>query len=203
MHESYLTHKNESNLHKSDTFTQNVSINTCAACLTQICHMPPSNVRHGSSRDSLAGGIIRHRCVAVCCSMLQYVAVCCSGSLLQYVAGCDMTHHMTHWQVTLSDTGMLQQVAVCFSMLQYVAVCCSVLQYVAGCDMTHHMTHWQVTLSDIRKVLQPGSEYHSLVQLDIRCVAVCCSTLQCVAVCCSVCCSVLQRVFQGRSVIRW
>jgi len=59
----------------------------------------------------------------------------CATCLVQM---CDMTHHVTHWQVALSDTGMLQ----------CVAVCCSVLQYVAGCDMTHHMTHWQVTVSD-------------------------------------------------------
>jgi len=33
---------------------------------------------------------------------------------------------------------------------------------------------------------QPGSQYHSFVQLDIRCVAVYCSILQYAAVCCSV-----------------
>jgi len=44
------------------------------------------------------------RCVGVCCSVLQFAAVC---------------------------FGVLQCVTVCCSVLQYVAVCCSVLQCVA------------------------------------------------------------------------
>jgi len=57
-------------------------------------------------------------CVAVCCSVLQYVAVCCS--MLQCVAVC---------YSVLQCVAVC--VAVCCSMLQYVAVCCSVLQCVA------------------------------------------------------------------------
>ena len=44
------------------------------------------------------------QCVAVCCSVLQRVVVCCS---------------------------VLQCVAVCCSVLQRVVVCCSVLQCIA------------------------------------------------------------------------
>jgi len=116
----------------------------------------------------------------VCCSVLQYVAVCGlvfaktnrPGHTLQHTAAhCSTLQHVT------SDTHDLfisiqlqilkrpaktrpqdavlcgaQCVAVCCSVLQCVAVCCSVLQ----------------------------------------CGAVCCSALQCVAVCCSVigCCIV-------------
>jgi len=52
------------------------------------------------------------QCVAVCCSVLQRVAVRCSNG---YTVCCSV----------------LQCVAVCCSVLQYVAVCCSVLQRVA------------------------------------------------------------------------
>ena len=64
------------------------------------------------------------KCVAVRCSVLQYVAgvktVCCS--ILQCIA---------------EHVGSMDGFTVCCSMLQYVAVCCSVsqcavLQCVAG-----------------------------------------------------------------------
>ena len=152
----------------------------CATWLIHMCGVPYSNVQHASFKCAtwLITWLIGrwHYQTQVCCSVLQCVAVCCRvwhDSSHDSLAGDSIRHRC-------------------------VIVCCSVLQYVAGCDMTHHMTHWQVTLSDIRKVLQPGSVYHSLVQLDIRCVTVCCSTLQCVAVCCSVCCSELQVSFVGR-----
>jgi len=66
-------------------------------------------------------------------------------------------------------------------VLLYVAVHCSVLQCVAVCVVV-------------------SCKNHSLVEFDIRCVAVCCSMLQYVAVCCSVlqrvaaCCCVSPRV---------
>ena len=56
------------------------------------------------------------QCVAVCCSVLQRVVVCCS--VLQCVEVC---------------CSVLQRVVVCYSLLQCVAVCCSVLQYVTAC----------------------------------------------------------------------
>jgi len=54
---------------------------------------------------------------------LQYVAVCCS--VLQCVAVCE--HTTTH------DDSMSQCVAVCCSVFQRLIVGCSVLQYVAVC----------------------------------------------------------------------
>jgi len=93
---------------------------------------------------------------------------------------------------------------VCCSVLQCVAVFCSVLRYVAACQCV--------------AVCHPGSEYHSLVQLEIRYVAVCCGVLKYVEVCCSVstrvavpfvgatwhqvCCSVLQYVAVRCSVLQ-
>jgi len=54
-------------------------------------------------------------CVAVCYSVLSYVAVCCS--VLQCVAAC---------------YSVLLHAVVCCSVLQCVAVCCSVLQCETG-----------------------------------------------------------------------
>jgi len=56
-------------------------------------------------------------CVAVCCSVLQSVVECCS--VLQCVAVC---------------CSVLQSVVECCRVLQRVAVCCSVLQSVAVCS---------------------------------------------------------------------
>jgi len=69
------------------------------------------------------------------CSVLQCVAVCCS--VLQYVtAFCKNWNHLfgAHLpQRTCAHEAMLQCVAVCCSVLQCAAVCCSVLQCVAVC----------------------------------------------------------------------
>ena len=62
-------------------------------------------------------------CVAACCSvlLLQYVAVCCS--VLQCVAVC-----FSVLQYAAMCCSVLQCAAVCCGVLQYAAVCCSVLQ---------------------------------------------------------------------------
>jgi len=97
------------------------------------------------------------KCVAVCCSVLQRVAVCCSA-----------------WQCQTPDAShsclQTQQSAVSCSVLQCVAVCCSVLQCMA--------------VSDARRLtLLPAN---TAISSELQCVAVCCSVMQCVAVCCSV-----------------
>jgi len=61
------------------------------------------------------------QCVAVCCSVLQCVAVECMYLL-----------------------SVLQCVAVCCSVLQCVAVCCSVLQCVAVCCSRVYVSAKQV-----------------------------------------------------------
>jgi len=65
---------------------------------------------------------------AMCCSMVQCVAVCCNVTL-----GSNSTHTETFNSTTFSLPSDHVRVAVCCSMLQYVAVCCSALQYVAVC----------------------------------------------------------------------
>jgi len=60
----------------------------------------------------------RTLCVAVCCSVLQCVAIWHELCVLQRVAVC---------------CSVLQCAAVCCSVLQYVAICCTVLQCVAVC----------------------------------------------------------------------
>ena len=59
-------------------------------------------------------------CAAVYASLLQYLAVHCSGCVC-----CSM------WQGVAVWGGVLQCVAVCCSLWQGVAVCVSVLQYLA------------------------------------------------------------------------
>jgi len=60
-------------------------------------------------------------CVAVRCSVLEYVAVCCS--VLQYVAVC----------CSVLQTLLLLMCLCyeCVCLLQYVTVCCSALECVA------------------------------------------------------------------------
>jgi len=70
--------------------------------------------------------------VAVCCSVLQCVAVCCSATYPNnmYIYG------QIFWTLGIGDMSLcsvLQCVAACGSVLQCVAVCCSVLQCVAAC----------------------------------------------------------------------
>ena len=66
--------------------------------------------------------IHRITCGAVCCSVLQCVAVCCSADI-SYI----------RWQT---------RVAVCRSVSQCVAVCCSVLQCVAVCWSVLQCVAW-------------------------------------------------------------
>jgi len=105
---------------------------------------------------------------AVCCSVLQCVAVCCSVSqsaccsVLQCVAVTTRTNHNTadsqQWRAAvccsmlqLACCSVLPCVAVCCSVLPCVAVCCSVLQCVAVyCSYNTNKPHrcrWYVHIS--------------------------------------------------------
>ena len=105
--------------------------------------------------------ISHYPCVAVCCSVLQCVAV---TWIMHTAAHCNTLLHVavtrdsfvSHYPCVAVCCSVLQCVAVCCSVLQCVAVCCSVLQCVAVCCSV------------------------------LQCVAVCCCVLQYVAVCCSV-----------------
>jgi len=76
------------------------------------------------------------RSVAACCSVLQYVAVCCRERENKETAE---TVSLRVLQFDVVCCSVLQRVAVCCCVLQcccvlhYVAVCCSVLQRVAAC----------------------------------------------------------------------
>jgi len=102
--------------------------------------------------------------------MLQYAAVCCS--MLQYVAVCRLKCRVK--RVKTISTEPQEYVAVCCSMLQYGAVCCNMLQYVAVCCSIDS----SVVSKESRQSLQ------SLKGM-LQCVAVCSSMVQYVAVCCS------------------
>jgi len=70
-------------------------------------------------------------CAAICCSVLQYDAVCCS------VTHCVAAVYFSEFEfveadVTRSSRAARNCVAVCCSVLQYVAVYCSVAHCVAA-----------------------------------------------------------------------
>jgi len=104
---------------------------------------------------------------AVCLSVLYCVAVCCS--VLQFIERRLACHELQH-----APGRVLQlRVAVCVA----VYVCCSVLQC-ACCSVCVLQSRVAVCCS----VLQCAAARCSVLQ----CVAVCCSALQCTAACCSV-----------------
>jgi len=137
------------------------------ACLSHV------NASHARMLHTHACLSLSRGQVAVCCSVLQCVAVCCSVcSVMRCVAVC------------CSALQCVAVCAVCCSVLQNVAECCRVLQSVAVCC----------------SVLQQGNHTHPRLILSRMRAAVCCSVWQCVAVCCvlhmlqcvAVCCSVMQ-----------
>jgi len=117
------------------------------------------------------------------CSVLQWVAVCCSGSgwkwvVLQCVAVC---------------CSVLQCVAVCCSELHWlwmrkgdIAVCCSVLQFVAVAldERGWYCSVLQCVASVLQCVAVCCSELHWLWMREGG-IGVCGIVLQCVTVCCS------------------
>jgi len=76
-----------------------------------------------STLNAVDSGVLQR--VAVCCSVLQCVAMLYFSAIQ-----CEEDIHSTLF-VTLVCCSVLQCVAVCCSVLQCVAVCCSALQCVA------------------------------------------------------------------------
>jgi len=76
------------------------------------------------------------QCAAVCGSVLQGVAVCCSIEIYRWnvekVINKSLRNMCTQWLVAVC-CNVLQCAAVCCSVLQCVAVCCSVLQRILQC----------------------------------------------------------------------
>ena len=99
----------------------------------------------------------------MCCSVLQYVAVCAFSAWSYYTAG--------EWRVVVCCRVLQCALFLCdptiLQVLQCLTVCCSVLQRVL----------FRVVLLYCRCVV---------CCVVLQCVAACCSVLQCVAACCSV-----------------
>jgi len=83
-----------------------------------MCNVACCSLFEADVTDFEYSCVIGLKCVAVCCSVLQCVAV---------VAVCDLNI------VVSLDSRVLQCIAVCCSVLQCIAVCCSVLHGVPLC----------------------------------------------------------------------
>ncbi len=65
---------------------------------------------------------------AICCNMLQYVAICCYNVKFHAM---DPLHASSHYHVSMYvNHGTLVNEHDGCNMLQYVAICCNMLQYV-------------------------------------------------------------------------
>jgi len=119
------------------------------------------------------------QCDSVCCSMLHYVAVCCS------VSQC-----VTVWEHAICSTcvctSVMQCVAVRYSVSQCVVWWCSVVQQKSD-PLRRKECHWWMPCAPSVRVAVCCSR--------LQCVAVCYSVLQCLAMSCNVvlqCCSTVQ-----------
>jgi len=101
------------------------------------------------------------QCVAVCCSVLQFVTKGCS----------------THLQRLIQDAVAVHSVAEYCSLLQCVTECCRVLQSAAVCC---------VVLQHVAAHISSNSSKKQVCGSVLQCVAACYRVLQCVAACCSV-----------------
>jgi len=133
-----------------------------------------------------AGGARQY--IAVCGSVLQCGAVCCSvlqsvADMLSDVVGQALHFICVTWLIHVWDIGILQYVTACCSALQRVAVCCSVLQCVADMpfDVVGQALHsirvtWLIHVCDIST-----RQYVATCRSVLQCVATFCSVLQSVA----------------------
>jgi len=154
-------------------------------------------------------------CGAVCCSMLQSVAVCCNVvsdtlqqyTVLQYVivaprlslrhtateqTCCNTLQHLLH---TAKNRKTLQHTTTHYNTLHYTTTHYSTLQHTA----THSSTPDKGTsgappLANASSTLEPSSPGTSCATRSmsvwvrcsvLQCVAVSCSVLQCLTECCS------------------
>ena len=138
----------------------------------------------------------RFWCGTVCCIVLQRFAVCFNVS----VAICRMEcEHL--WTVTSPGCcSVLQSVAVCCRVIQCAAVRCRLLWGPVCCSVLQcERCNGRMTCEHLWTVASAGV---------LQYIAVCCSTLLCVAVCHScgvlqcaaVCCSVLQCVAMAQII---
>ena len=97
-------------------------------------------------------------CLAVSCSVLQCIAVCCVLQCLQCVAVC---------------CSVLQCVAVCCSVLQCVAVCCSALQCVAVCCSVSQCVCMRTYIRTCRVLQCFCNRICMCTSSALKCVAMC------------------------------
>jgi len=134
--------------------------------------------------------------VAVCCSVLQYVAAQHTAALLAHTYSVQFLVGV--WFGVLQCAAVC--VVVCCSVLQcvswYVAVCCSVCCGMLQCAALCAVVCCSVLQCVLWYVAVSCSVCCIMLQCAAVCVVVCCSVPQCVlwyvAVCCSVCCGMLQ-----------
>ena len=125
-------------------------------------------------------------CVAVCCSVLQCVAVREHSENVGLLRG-NQSCLLPSCATSSRSGGEIPHT------LQHSAIQCNTWQHTA----THCNT------------LQQQSTLCGFARVSLQRVAVCCSVLQCVAVCCivlqsvAVCCSVLQKSAEEENFKRW
>jgi len=161
-------------------------------------------------------------CSGLCCSVLQCGTVWCS--VLHRIAlaiAVANSHCNTMQHCTTLCFGVLQ-CPLCFGVLQFFALCCSgywPLQHNARhCNTPKHTTPYSpIAVAAMRARIDEMEQVDGMMEKKkvcvwLRCVVVCGSVLQCVAVYCSVwrrrrcvcagCCNVLQCVAVYCSVLQ-
>jgi len=154
-----------------------------------VFHAVTHKMKNDEAHQLLQGGLVKVRDNVVCCSLLQYVAVgcsrlhcvavCCSDAQNEERSGapgtsrgpCKCGRPYCVLQCVAVCCCALQCNAMCGVVLPCVAVCCSVLQCV--------VVMYKMKNNEAHQQLQGA-----LIKMGGH--VVCCSVLQCVAVCCSV-----------------
>ena len=115
-----------------------------------ITRLSPGSVIVDAEIQACPGG----QCIATCCRVLQYVAVC--GGVWRVVVRCSMRNVNAYMCVRETQTCEMQVgsggrcIAVCCGMLQCVAACCSVLPHVAVyCSTLKYVAAYCSTLQGV------------------------------------------------------
>jgi len=122
-------------------------------------------------------------CVAVCCRVVQYVAVYCSAAGSS--AGCVVercvfvrVYACMCLCVCLCAACVCVYVFMCVFVCVFMCVCVFVCVCVCVCVWSH--------VRPVIATMQQAATHYVAERCSVlQCVAVCCSVLQCVAVCCS------------------
>jgi len=125
------------------------------------------------------------QCGAVCCSVLQCVAVCWeragvprfSGNVMQCSAVfCSVLQFVGKGQGCPDFQAMLQCVAVCCSVLHCIAVCCSVLENGVGAQILRRRQYNVAACCSVW--CSARCSVWCSVRCSVWCSVRCCNTLQ-------------------------